>query len=87
MIKIILPIAMVGILSACAEVAKSVMLPNGNQGFYLSCENGNADWTDCYASATQACGGRYTIVDKNETSTSTPYGPLVKRGMFVECKK
>ena len=85
--KIILNLVVLLLLSACAEVVKPVMLPSGNQGFYVSCENGNSDWTDCYASAAKVCEGKFSLVDKNETSTSTPYGPLVKRGMIVDCKK
>lgn len=71
------------------DSAKAVRLnfdQNGKQGYYISCDLAASDWTVCYEQAAKICNGKYAIVDKNETSTSTPYGPLVRRNMMVDCK-
>ncbi len=75
-------------LAGCASTAemKKVSLPNGGQGFYISCDGSASDWTVCYEQAAKSCNGKYTIIDKNETSTATPYGPLVRRNMMADCK-
>ena len=70
-----------------AELIKPVTLPSGKTGFFVTCENGNHDWTTCYESARKACDGDYSVTDKSETSTPTPYGPLVKRNIMIDCKK
>jgi len=74
--------------TGCAATAqmKQVTTPDGGQGFYISCDGSGYDWTGCYEQATKACNGKYTIIDKNETSTATPYGPLVRRNMIIDCK-
>ncbi len=75
-------------LAGCAATpeVKKVTMPDGRQGFYISCDLAASDWTVCYEQATQACNGKYTIIDKNETSTATQYGPIVRRNMMVDCK-
>lgn len=83
-----LAIVTVGILlTGCAATVKPITTPDGKQGFYIACDGSADDWTTCYTSATQACGGKYAVVDRNETSTATPYGPLVRRNMIIECPK
>lgn len=74
-------------LAGCAATpeVKKVTMPDGKQGFYISCDLAASDWTVCYEQAAKACNGKYKIVDKNETSTATPYGPLVRRNMIVDC--
>lgn len=75
-------------LAGCAATpeVKKVTMPDGKQGYYISCDLAASDWTVCYEQAAKICNGKYAIVDKNETSTSTPYGPLVRRNMMVDCK-
>ena len=75
-------------LAGCASTpeVKKVTMPDGKQGYYISCDLAASDWTVCYEQAAKICNGKYAIVDKNETSTSTPYGPLVRRNMMVDCK-
>lgn len=81
-------IATAGILVGCAaSVVKPITTPNGMQGYFISCEGSADDWSTCYGEATKACNGKYTLIDKNESSTPTPYGPLVRRNMAIECKK
>lgn len=75
-------------LAACAAPkVKPMTTPNGGQGFFVSCDGSADDWTTCYAEATKACAGKYTLVDRNESSTPTAYGPLVRRNLIAECKK
>jgi hypothetical protein len=76
------------VLVGCAvPTVKPMTTPNGQQGFFVSCDGSADDWTTCYAEATKACAGKYTLVDRNESSTSTTYGPLVRRNLIAECKK
>lgn len=83
-VGLFITIALVG-CAATPEV-KKVTMPDGRQGFYISCDLAASDWTVCYEQAAKACNGKYSIIDKNETSTSTPYGPLVRRNMIADCK-
>lgn len=74
-------------LTGCAAVVKPMTTPDGKQGFLLSCDGSADDWSSCYEAATKACNGKYTIIDRNESSTPTAYGPLVRRNLIAECKK
>ena len=76
------------VLVGCAvPTVKPMTTPNGQQGFFVSCDGSADDWTTCYAEATKACAGKYTLVDRNESSTPTAYGPLVRRNLIAESKK
>lgn len=83
---IALAIAVFG-LAGCAPVVKPMMTPDGQKGFLVSCDGSADNWTSCYAAATQACGGQYTVLDRSETSTPTGYGPLVRRHLIAQCKR
>jgi uncharacterized protein YceK len=85
--KIFLLILFLLAVSGCAETVKQVTLPSGRLGFYVTCENGNSDWSTCHEEARKVCNGNYTVSDKAETSTATQWGPLVKRSMMVDCQK
>lgn len=74
------------LLAGCAAVVKPMTTPDGKAGFLISCDGAADDWTSCYEAATKSCGGRYQVVDRNESSTATPYGPLVRRYLIAECK-
>ena len=75
------------LLSGCAAVVKPMTTPDGKQGFLISCDGSADDWSSCYEAATKACNGPYNIVDRNESSTPTAYGPLVNRHLISECRK
>ena len=75
------------IAGCAAPTVKPMTTPNGQQGFFISCDGSADDWTTCYAEATKACAGKYTLIDRNESSTPTAYGPLVRRNLIAECKK
>ncbi|NLP64210.1 hypothetical protein [Paraburkholderia sacchari] len=73
-------------LTGCAAGVESVTAPNGKPGFLISCDGSADSWAKCYNAAIKQCGGPYDIVDKNETSTPTGLGPLVRRNLIVACK-
>ena len=73
-------------LAGCAAVVKPMTTPEGKAGFLVSCDGSADDWTSCYAAATKACNGKYNIVDRNENSTPTIYGPIVRRHLIAECR-
>lgn len=86
--KNIMLASIVFLLSGCAApIVKPMTTPNGGQGFFVSCDGSADDWTTCYAEATKACAGKYALIDRNESSTPTAYGPLVRRNLIAECKK
>jgi hypothetical protein len=74
------------LLTGCAAGVKPMTTPDGKPGFLISCDGSADDWTTCYSAATAACKGAYNVVDRNETSTATAYGPMVRRHMVAECK-
>lgn len=74
------------ILAGCAATVKPVTTPKGQQGFYIDCGGSADDWTSCYEAAAKACQGKYTIIDRQQSSTATPYGPLVTRELIIECR-
>jgi len=78
-------IALVVGLGGCAATVKPMQTPNGLQGFLVSCDGSADDWASCYGAATKACGGKYRVLDKSESSTASPYGPIVRRALIVEC--
>ncbi len=79
--------AVVIFISGCAATVKPMTTPDGKQGFLVECDGSADNWTTCYEAASKACQGKYGIVDKNESSTPTAYGPLVRRHLIAECKK
>ncbi len=79
-------IAAILILGGCAAVVKPMTTPEGKQGFFVSCDGSGDDWTSCYEAASKACQGKYNVVDRNESSTPTQYGPIVRRNLIAECK-
>ncbi|MES2363970.1 MAG: hypothetical protein V4646_19525 [Pseudomonadota bacterium] len=75
-------------LLGCAAAVKPMTTPDGKQGFLISCDGSGDDWATCYNAANQACGGlKYKVIDRNESSIPTNYGPLVRRNLIVECIK
>ena len=80
-------IAIAVLVGCAAPTVKSMKTPNGGQGFFVSCNGSADDWTTCYAEATKACAGKYTLIDSNESSTPTAYGPLVRRSLITQCEK
>lgn len=74
-------------LSACTASMTQITSPNGQKGFLIECDGSTSSWATCYEGATQACKGTYKIIDRNESSTPTSYGPIVRRNMIIECHK
>lgn len=71
----------------CAATVKPMTTPEGKQGFLVECDGSADSWASCYEAATKACQGKYNVIDRNENSTSTAYGPLVRRNLIAECKE
>lgn len=84
-----LTLTTLALLTACAAdpTTKGITLPNGEAGLIVTCDLAAGDWGICYDAARKACNGTYKILDKNESTTPTQYGPLVKRSMEVKCDK
>ena len=74
-------------IAGCAATIKPMTTPEGKQGFLVECDGSADSWASCYEAATKACQGKYNVIDRNESSTSTAYGPLVRRNLIAECKK
>lgn len=73
-------------LTGCAAGVKPITTPEGKRGFVVTCDGSADDWPTCYQAAFKACAGKYGIIDRNESSTPTPYGPMVRRHVVAECK-
>ena len=74
-------------IAGCAATFKPMTTPEGKQGFLVECDGSADSWASCYEAATKACQGKYNVIDRNESSTPTAYGPLVRRNLIAECKK
>lgn len=75
------------VIAGCANTVKPMTTPEGKRGFLVKCDGSGDSWASCYESATKACQGKYNVIDRNETSTPTNYGPLVRRNLIAECKE
>lgn len=73
------------LLTGCAAGVKQITTPDGKRGFVVTCDGSADDWSTCYNAAVSACGGKYSILDRNESSTPTVHGPIVRRHMVAEC--
>jgi hypothetical protein len=71
----------------CAATVKPMTTPEGRQGFLVECDGSADNWSSCYEAAAKACQGKYNLIDRNESSTPTAYGPLVRRNLIAECKR
>ena len=72
-------------LSGCAAGVKPMTTPDGKPGFLISCDGSVDNWATCYNAAIAACKGPYTIIDRNESSTPTVHGPMVRRHLVAAC--
>ncbi len=75
------------IVAGCAAAVKPMTTPDGKQGYLVECDGSADSWASCYEAATKACQGKYAVVDRNESSTPTAHGPLVRRNLIAECKR
>jgi hypothetical protein len=91
--RIALLAVMVGLLAGCS-ISKRVTLPNGDQGFVVTCDTGSKDLGDCYNKASGLCHGSYEVVDRTQGSqvafSTNPYtqagGAMPKREMTIQCQ-
>lgn len=54
-------------LTACPHApATPIPAKNGKQAFFIECFGGLNSWTTCYKKANEVCGGKYTVLSKNQ---------------------
>jgi hypothetical protein len=75
------------LLTGCAASIQPITTPDNKKGFFVSCNGGTETWASCYSNSTQACGGKYKVIDKSDTSTPTAHGPIVNRSLIIECQQ
>jgi len=72
-------------LAGCSTPRKPIPLPNGGQGFSVSCIN---DQETCYKDAATTCKGPYELTDRTSQITYLGYGQTMTTLTYmVECKK
>lgn len=86
MIKQLSAIVFVAGLAGCAATVKPMLTPDGKQGFLVECDGSADSWASCYEAATKACNGTYRVLDRNESTTPTGLGPIIRRNLIAECK-
>jgi len=81
-------------LSACASGPATVALPDGSQGYAVSCDGNASSISDCMNYAAKFCGGRYAIVAQesgNAGGIIAPTGglviPISKRSIVFKCER
>ena len=82
-------------LSACASSPTTVALPDGSQGYAVSCDGNASSISDCMNSAAKFCGGRYAIVAQESGNAGggiiAPTGglviPISKRSIVFKCER
>lgn len=85
--SLLLAVVAAATLAGCTANVRPMTTPEGKQGFLVECDGSADSWATCYEAATKACAGKYSVIDRNESSTPTAYGPLVRRNLIAECKK
>jgi hypothetical protein len=91
--RIVLLLVTIGLLAACGA-SKRITLPDGDQGFLVSCDTGSQDLGDCYNKASGLCHGPYEVIDRTQGAqvnfSATPYtqagGAMPKRDMVIQCR-
>ncbi|OWQ90376.1 hypothetical protein CDN99_13540 [Roseateles aquatilis] len=68
--------AIVCALSACAATVEPLIVPQGRDGFVVTCD-GPDGWDACRRTATEWCGGNYRVVDRQEQG----------KRLTAECRK
>ena len=72
-------------LIGCGPIVKSMITPDGKQGFFISCNGSALSWTSCHDAATKACNGKYSIIDRDQKKIFTVYGPEMIRSLTIDC--
>lgn len=83
------------LLYGCGGIsAHQTTLPDGTQGASINCDKNHNDWGDCYNKASEYCGGKYTVLEKNGSEQSFGYynagrpffAGIPKRNIVVRCE-
>lgn len=91
--RIALLVFVVGLSAGCSG-PRQITLPDGDQGFLVTCNTGSQDISDCYNKASGLCHGPYEVIDRIQGSqvnySANPYttggGGMARRDMIVQCR-
>lgn len=77
-------------LSACASgPPKGFPLPDGRTGYTAFCNGRGNSMASCYQLAAEYCGGKYEVVDVDQTSSVVGVNgivaPVIERNLHFTC--
>ena len=76
------PIPLVLLCASCVSSSKT-FLPDGSEGYVVTCSGSMLSWGDCEAKAGSLCGaGGYEIVSKNANQQNVSSS---ERSMMIDC--
>ena len=76
------PISLVLLCASCVSSSKT-FLPDGSEGYVVTCSGSMLSWGDCEAKAGSLCGaGGYEIVSKNANQQNVSSS---ERSMMIAC--
>jgi hypothetical protein len=80
------------LLIGCAATPTSVALPNGSQGYSVSCNGTARTISDCMNAAAKFCRGPYKVVTEESRSAggliipnTNIVAPLAQRSLIFTC--
>lgn len=94
MSRLALTICLAALVSGCVA-PKRIRLPDGNQGYAITCNGSARTWNWCYEQAGKACGAAgYDVLtqdgEQSPNGVATQYGAMigsnVTRSMLIRCK-
>lgn len=91
--RIALLVFIVALATGCSG-SRRVTLPDGDQGFVVTCNTGSQDIGDCYNKASGLCHGPYDVIDRIEGSqvnySASAYksagGVMPRRDIMIQCR-
>jgi len=82
------------LLIGCASTPTSVALPDGSQGYSVSCDGNSSSISGCMNAAAKHCAGPYTVVAQESGTAGgiiAPTGnlviPISRRSLVYKCDK
>ena len=81
------------IICGCVHLSyKEVPLPDGSMGYEATCSGHGNTLADCMKEAAEVCGGKYTILNRDEITKSSGNGDHTTtkastRTLFFKCNK
>lgn len=79
------------VVGSCASgPPKGFPLPDGRTGYNAYCDGRWNTMADCYREAAKFCGGKYEIVDQDQTSSVVGVNgivaPVTRRNLYFTCE-